>query len=49
MSNTAALRALHSTRADMIANTVASWAVQLPLAWAAVTEWAVRRMLGVGA
>ncbi|MGX9891042.1 MATE family efflux transporter [Streptomyces sp. NPDC002276] len=36
VSNTAALRALRNTRADMVANTVASWAVQLPLAWLAV-------------
>ncbi|WP_405948736.1 MATE family efflux transporter [Streptomyces prunicolor] len=72
VSNTAALRALRNTRADMVANTVASWVVQLPLAWvavrvgwgltgafggvlgywvvrAAVTEWAVRQMLGPGA
>jgi MATE family multidrug resistance protein len=36
VSNTAALRALRDTRADMTANTIASWAVQLPLAWLAV-------------
>ncbi|MEU6224819.1 MATE family efflux transporter [Streptomyces sp. NPDC047042] len=36
VSNTAALRALRDTRSDMVANTVASWAVQLPLAWLAV-------------
>ncbi|MET7390623.1 MATE family efflux transporter [Streptomyces sp. NPDC005529] len=36
VSNTAALRALRNTRSDMAANTIASWAIQLPLTWLAV-------------